>query len=506
MGSLQYCLAGHRGLGKSGAVSLTLPHAVPLRRARGPPLAAAAPSISAQPRGSMFSRAGIPAHQEHDAPCHTTSPWAMRSRDLPQLWQLLLFPNPCPLVMPVSPFRLALLQKVHPPLAMSRQQNHALWLNTGFFKSLTILIPIFLGIFFHTALSSAAMENKEPRAPACTSPVLMSNIICLKSLSPGSPSPSSLKVGLSLTLSIITCFNILSPVWCQARKSFSITETSASPWPCSLPALKTPEGSASWTVLTPAPDPPFPDPSLWWGCCLARGLNFQELLGHHAGGPSPSPERVFHSLRGTGDFYSPPLTAIGCHHLKTKACHRQTQTVTLRELFLCPQTNRPPPADPKEEPRLGENLSKLMDTQKAAPKVDIRAKAAPRLAPGWFLEPIPAARCLLPGCTSAASTHAGEQESITGLAAAGLPQGWRAAPAPAAAEHVAQHRRQPPAGPSPGLSPDVPLPHGEEAGEPLESHGMKALVNQGHASALLAPHGIYSALGAHPGGVQPLRC
>lgn len=42
--------------------------------------------------------------------------------------------------------------------------------------------------------------------------------------------------------------------------------------------------------------------------------------------------------------------------------------------------------------------------------------------------------------------------------------------------------------------------------EPLESHGMKVLVNQGHSSAPLASCAIYSVLGAHPGEVQPLGC
>lgn len=56
------------------------------------------------------------------------------------------------------------------------------------------------------------------------------------------------------------------------------------------------------------------------------------------------------------------------------------------------------------------------------------------------------------------------------------------------------------------LGADMPLDHGEEAGEPLESHGMKELVNQGHSSAPLASCAIYSALGAHPGEVQPLGC
>lgn len=119
------------------------------------------------------------------------------------------------------------------------------------------------------------------------------------------------------------------------------------------------------------------------------------------------------------------------------------------------------------------------------------------LCPSWLLELVPTAHCLLAGCTSAASTRAGEQESITGLAKAGLFQGWHVAPAPAAAEHVAQHWR---------LGADVPLAHVEQAKEPLESHGMKVLVNQGHSSAPLASCAIYSVLGAHPGEVQPLGC
>jgi len=94
-------------------------------------------------------------------------------------------------------------------------------------------------------------------------------------------------------------------------------------------------------------------------------------------------------------------------------------------------------------------------------------------------------------------------------------QGWQRQGCPGAGERHQLRRPQstwhgtggsPPAGPAPGLSADVPLAHGEDAGEPLESHGMIALVNQGHSSAPLAPRAIYSALGAHPGGVQPLGC
>ena len=139
-----------------------------------------------------------------------------------------------------SPFRLALLPRVHPPLAISRQQNHALWLNTGFFKSLTILIPIFLGVFFHAALSvSSSTGKKVPRAPACCSPVLMSILTYLQSLSSGTPSPSTLKIGFSLTLSVITCSNILSPIQCQARKSSSMTQTTSIPMAL---LFATPEG------------------------------------------------------------------------------------------------------------------------------------------------------------------------------------------------------------------------------------------------------------------------
>lgn len=148
---------------------------------------------------------------------------------------------------------------------------------------------------------------------------------------------------------------------------------------------------------------------------------------------------------------------------------------------------------------LGENLSKRLETQNTAPEVD--------------------------ACTSTAPARAGEQESITGLAKAGLLRGWRAAPAPAVAARCWHARGAAPGaacGPrASGLSAahlpagtpcgpprraDVQMAGGEDAWEPLESPGMNALVNQGHSSAPPAPGVIYSAPGAHPGGVQSLGC
>lgn len=160
---------------------------------------------------SSFSRAGSMMLQALLLPCGQQGAKASVTH--------YFFPAPCLLVTLLFPFGLALLQRVHPPLAISRQQNHALWLNTGFFKS---LIPIFLGVFFHASLSVIINTGKQGTQGVCSSTVLVSNLIYLQSRSPGPPSPSSLKTGLSLTF-VITCSTILSSVQCEARKSFSTT-------------------------------------------------------------------------------------------------------------------------------------------------------------------------------------------------------------------------------------------------------------------------------------------
>lgn len=110
------------------------------------------------------------------------------------------------------------------------------------------------------------------------------------------------------------------------------------------------------------------------------------------------------------------------------------------------------------------NLSERLQTQNTAPKAD--------------------------ACTSTAPARAGEQESITGLAEAGLLWGWRAArcrrargTAPGAARGLSAAHL--PAGTpcGPPRRADVQTAGGEDAWEPLESPAMNALVNQGHSSA-----------------------
>lgn len=221
---------GHRGLGEPGPVAPTLPHAVPLHLGKqtspchcSPVHLCPARFGHCIPSHCSFSRAGIPACAR--SMLHRAPPLArgQRGAKMSPALATTAFSSPLPTHHTALSIRICLAAKVHPPFAISRQQNHALWLNTGFSKSLTIFIPIFLGVFFHAALSSSALENKVPRAPACGSPLVMSNLICLLSLSARRPSPSTLKIGLSLTLSIITCSNMLSPIRCQARKSSSIT-------------------------------------------------------------------------------------------------------------------------------------------------------------------------------------------------------------------------------------------------------------------------------------------
>lgn len=134
--------------------------------ASGLPLVAAASSISVLPGSATAAHIDPHFQGQESQPVLVLGEMELHHSRFeeqrpPQLWKLLLFPAPCPLITSLSPFMLALLRGVHPSLAISRQQNHDLWLNTAFLKSLTIFIPIFPGIFFHAALSGSSSTGKQ---------------------------------------------------------------------------------------------------------------------------------------------------------------------------------------------------------------------------------------------------------------------------------------------------------------------------------------------------------
>lgn len=138
----------HRA-GQLGDVAPTLPHAVPLHL--GKQISPCCCSLfhlcparfsHCSPSCSL-SKAGTPACFGRDAQSFTTPPWAMRSKDLLSSDNCFFFHPPAHSSPHCLHSCLPCSEGLTHPLPSAAQQNHALWLNTVFFKSLTIFIPFF---------------------------------------------------------------------------------------------------------------------------------------------------------------------------------------------------------------------------------------------------------------------------------------------------------------------------------------------------------------------------
>lgn len=147
-----------------------------------------------------------------------------------------------------------------------------------------------------------------------------------------------------------------------------------------------------------------------------------------------------------------------------------------------------------QELRLAENLFKHLEAQKAALQVDIRAEDW--AAPLSTLPPAAGAH------SPTASYQATDLQPPPVHKSRNQLQGWQRQGCPRAGTW---HRLQQPQSTwhSTGgsrLGADVPLAHGEEAGEPLESHGMKSAGKPGPLLCSSGFMGYLYCLGCPPWG------
>lgn len=274
-------------------------------------------------------------------------------------------------------------------------------------------------------------------------------------------------------------------------------------------SLKDIGGFSKLDCFRSCPCSPLPDPSFQWGCCLA-GRPVSRAAGALCRRTFSLPSQVFPQSQGNGGPLHPPSAlpsaAIISKHKPVISRHNGDTWGAVSLLPNHPSSSSRPKTGAKagREPLPTCGNSKSSSQSRHQSQGEDWAAPCPAWAGSRSWYPQPAA-----SYQAAHLQPPPVQESRNQL------QGWQRQGCSGAGERHRLRRPQstwhgpggiPPTSPAPRLSTDVPLAHGEEAGEPLESHGMKALVNQGHSSAPLAPCAIYSAPGAHPGGVQPLGC
>lgn len=171
------------------------------------------------------------------------------------------------------------------------------------------------------------------------------------------------------------------------------------------------------------PCSPFPDPSLWWGCCLAWGPSFQSCWGTMQEDLLP-PHTGFSTVSGEWVISTAPPHCYWLPSSQNTSLSPADTTVTLMELFLCsPQTHllqRTPKRSQVWE-RTSPNSWTLKGSSQSRHQSQGCSSPCPGMAPGAGTHsPLPPVRlhiCSLHPCRRAGNNYkAGSCRAAPGLA------------------------------------------------------------------------------------------